>query len=102
MKCVVTDTTEERKMLQELIECDPEAKKAVEEFDKEYEFRKKLVLAREAAGLTQKELEKLSELDQRTISRIETNKEISPSIKTLMRYLNALGYELDIVKTAQS
>ena len=102
MPFIQANIDEERKMVQELIKTCSEAKKAHEEFNKEYEFRKKLVLAREAAGLTQKELENLSDLDQRTISRIETNKDISPSIKTLMKYLNALGYELDIVKAANN
>jgi DNA-binding XRE family transcriptional regulator len=98
MPFVKANIAEERKMLQGLMEADPEARQAVEDFDKEYEFRKKLAVAREAAGLTQKELERRSALDQRTISRIETNRDISPSVKTLMKYLDALGYELDIVR----
>jgi len=88
----------EAKKLQSLIDSSPEAKFAADEFDKEYAFRKKVVLARKAAGLTQKELEKISGLDQRAISRIEVAEKTSPSIKTLMKYLNALGYELDVVK----
>ena len=84
-----------------LIDSDPELKEAAEEFEAEYELRKKMVLARKTAGLTQKELEQRSGLDQRTISRMEIDEKISPSVKTLMRYLGAMGYKLDIVKTAQ-
>jgi len=90
----------EKKRLEELMENSPEAKSAVEEFRKEYEFRKKLVLAREEAGLSQRQLQEISGLDQRAISRMEADEKISPSVKTLMKYLNALGYELDIVKTS--
>ena len=86
--------------IQALIDSEPELRQAAEEFNAEYELRKKLVLARKEANLTQKELEQLSGLDQRTISRLEVDGKISPSVKTLMKYLNALGYELDIVKAA--
>ena len=66
--------------------------------DRELEFRKKLATVRKGAGLTQKELETLSGLDQRTISRIESNSGISPSLKIIVKYLAVMGYELDIVK----
>ena len=46
----------EREMLKELIESDMEAQKAVEDFDREYESRKKLVLAGSEAKLVQEEL----------------------------------------------
>ncbi|MCL1999633.1 MAG: helix-turn-helix domain-containing protein [Turicibacter sp.] len=98
MPFIEVDAREEEAMLEEMINTSPEARAAHEDFTREFEFRKKLVLVREEAGLTQKELEKLSRLDQRTISRIEINKEISPSVKTLMKYLGAMGYSLDIVK----
>ena len=84
-----------------LIDSNPELKEAAEEIEVEYELRKKMVLARKTAGLTQKELEQRSGLDQRTISRMEIDEKISPSVKTLMRYLGAMGYKLDIVKAAQ-
>jgi len=90
-----------RKRIQEIADTNPEAKAALEEHRREYEFRKKLVLARQEAGLTQRELQDLSGLDQRAISRVETDDKISPSIKTLMRYLGAIGYQLDIVRTSQ-
>jgi len=98
MPFVKTNMEAEAIKLQTLIDSNPESKAAADEFDKEYAFRKKMVLARKAAGLTQKELQQVSGLDQKAISRIEVDQKTSPSVKTLMKYLNALGYELDIVK----
>jgi len=89
---------DEQKRMQDMIDSDPELAKFAEEWDKEYEFRKKLVLARKEAGLTQKELGTLSGLDFRAVSRAETSTDVSPSLKTLIKYLNAVGYKLDIVK----
>jgi len=83
--------------MQELIDSDPELAQFAEEWDREYEFRRKLVLARTEAGLTQKELSELSGLDQRAISRVEKSADVSPNLKTLIKYLNALGLTLDIV-----
>jgi len=101
MPFVKANIEAEAKKIQALVEADPEVKRHIDEWDVEYEFRKKLVLARKAAGLTQKEVEILSGLDQRAISRMETETPTSPSIKTLIRYISALGCNLDIVKVAQ-
>ena len=51
---------QEARALQEMINADSELQEAAEKFNKEYEFRKKLVLARKQAGLTQKELGDIS------------------------------------------
>ena len=72
-----------------------------EQFDEcaaEQDLRRKLVAARKEAGLTQKELGQKSGLDQRAISRLETDTNVSPSVRTLIKYLSSMGYELDIVK----
>lgn len=98
MPSTVADMQKEEKRMQALIDSDPEVAKFADEWDKEYEFRKKLVLARKEAGLTQKDLGVLSGLDYRAVSRAETSEDVSPSLKTLIRYLSALGYQLDIVK----
>ena len=84
-----------------LIDSDPGLRESAKEFEAEYELRKKMILARKSVGFTQKELEERSGLDQRTISRMEIDEKISPSVKTLMRYLGAIGYKLDIVKATQ-
>jgi len=92
------DIEEIKRKRQELIDSDPELAKASEEWNKEYEFRKKLTLAREEAGMTQKQLQEVSDLDQRTISRVEVDMDISPSIKTVVKYVHSLGYDLELVK----
>ena len=86
---------------QELISSDPELKKFDEEWEQEYQIRKKLRTAREEAGVNQKMLGMLSGLDHRAISRIETNAEVSPNLKTIVKYLNAIGYRLEIVKAVE-
>ena len=58
-------------------------------------------LAREDAGINQKALGMMSGLDHRAISRVETNTEISPNLKTIVKYLNASGYTLDVVKISK-
>jgi len=77
---------------------DPEAKQHIEEIDKEVEFRQRLVQARKDAGIHQKTIGMLTGLDQRAISRVETNNAISPNLRTLVKYVNAIGYELDLKK----
>ena len=98
MPGTVVDREKNAQKIQELINSDPELKEAAEEFEKEYQFRKKLVLARKEAGLTQKDLESKTGLAQRAISRLESDTEVSPSVRTLIKYLGSMGYELDIVK----
>ena len=100
MPFVKANRAEETMRLQSLIDSDPDVKQHIEDWDREYAFRKKLAMARKEAGLTQKEMEMLSGLDQRAVSRVESGKESSPSLKTLIKYLSALGYELDITKNA--
>jgi len=97
MPFVKANITEEKKMIQELIDSDPELKKHNDEWNKEYEFRKKLVLARKQSGLTQKEVSMITGLDQRAISRAEVDSEVSPNIKTIIKYIDALGFQLDII-----
>jgi len=82
----------------ELIDLEPALAQFSEEWNKEYEFRKKLVLARQEAGIKQKDIESQTGLAQRAISRLETDMDVSPNIKTLIKYLMSIGYELDIVK----
>jgi len=101
MQFVTANREEEARKLQTIIESDTEVKRHIDDWDKEYAFRKKLALARREAGLTQSEMERLSGIDQRAVSRIESDKENSPSLKTLIKYLNAIGYELDIVASAR-
>ena len=97
MPFVKADIEAEQKILQEMMDADPEIKQFIDEWDREYEFRRELVLARMEAGLTQKELSELSGLDQRAISRVEKSVDVSPNLKTLTKYLNALGLKLGLI-----
>ena len=96
MPFVKADIQAEQQKVQKLIDSDSELKEFADELDIEYEFRQKLILARKKSGLTQKELSKISGLDHRAISRAENNADISPNLKTLIKYIDALGFQLDI------
>jgi len=98
---VVADAEKEVAILKELMQ-DPEVKTHMDEWEQEYEIRKKLRQAREEAGITQKSMGMLSGLDQRAISRVETKTDVSPNLKTIVKYLNAIGYEIDIKKVASN
>lgn len=87
---------EEAKELQEMLENSEEARQAYAQFEAECKLRKELAEARKARNMTQKELQKRSGLTQQVISRIEKDNEISPSLKNLIKYVNAIGYEITI------
>ena len=89
---------ENKKEMQALIEANPELAQVSEEWEQEYQIRKQLREAREAEGISQKILGMLSGLDHRAISRVETNTNVSPNLKTIVKYLNAIGYRLKVVK----
>jgi len=97
MPFVESDPKEEEKILEELMK-DPEVKLHIDELEKEAKFRKRLVQVRKDLGIHQKTIGMLTGLDQRAISRVETNKAVSPNLRTLVKYVNALGYELDLKK----
>lgn len=56
----------------------------------------KMIEAREAKGLSQRELAELSGVKQPAIARMESMKSI-PRLDTLIKVLVSLGYTLDIV-----
>lgn len=93
------DIEKEQQELDDLLK-NPTAKKVYDEFEREYEFRKKLTEARKANNITQKELQMKTGLPQQSISRIEqgTTMKQSPTLKTLLKYIDALGYELTITR----
>ena len=47
--------------------------------------------AREQVGLTQRELAQAAEMDQTTISRLETSRNANPTHRTIQRLAKALG-----------
>jgi len=87
---------EEAKELQEILAKNPEARIACEQFESECKLRRELMEARRKETLTQAEIQALTGLTQQTISRIEKNHEISPSLRNLIKYAGALGYELTL------
>lgn len=72
-------------------------KKAWEDSREEYELIGKMIALRKNEKMTQSQLAVLTGNKQQVISRIE-KRENSPSLKTFCKILNALGYELQIVK----
>jgi len=75
---------------------DPKVKAAIDQFDNECRLRRELAEARKQKNITQMQIKEMTGLTQQVISRIETNTDISPSLKNLMIYANAIGYELTL------
>jgi DNA-binding XRE family transcriptional regulator len=99
MPFVAVDPLQEQKEFEELLR-DPIAKRAYDDFEREYAFRQKLAEARKAKNITQKEIQNKTGLPQQSISRIEkgTTQKQSPTLRTLIRYLDAIDCELSIVR----
>jgi len=68
-----------------------------EESREEYRLIGEMISIRKAEKVTQTELAELTGSKQQVISRIE-KKENSPSLRMFSNMLQALGYELQIVK----
>lgn len=86
-----------KKEIEEKRKTDPAFRKAWDESRAEYKLIGDMISLRKRERITQKELAKLTGNPQQTISLIE-RKERIPSIKTFSKILDALGYELQIVK----
>lgn len=71
--------------------------KAWNESREEYRLIGEMISLRKAEKITQSQLAVITGSKQQVISRIE-KKESSPSLKFFCSILNALGYELQIVK----
>ena len=99
MPFVKVDPKQEKQEFEELLK-DPEAKKAYDEFKREYAFRQKMAEARKARNITQKEICRITGLPQQSISRIEkgTAQKQSPTLRTLLKYVDAIGCELTIIQ----
>lgn len=74
-----------------------EFRKAWDESRAEYKLIGEMISLRKQEKLTQKELAKLTGNKQQVISRIE-RKESIPTLRAFSKILDALGYELQIVK----
>lgn len=71
--------------------------KAWNESREEYKLIGEMISLRKKEKITQSQLAAITGSKQQVISRIE-KKESSPSLKIFCSMLNALGYELQIVK----
>ena len=91
------DLEQEQREFEELLK-NPEAKKAHDEFEREYAFRQKLAEARKVNNITQQEIQNKTGLPQQSISRIEkyTMQRQSPTLRTLLKYVDAIGCELTL------
>lgn len=76
---------------------DPKFKKAWDESRAEYKLIGEMISLRKQENITQKELAKLTGNKQQVISRIERKQSV-PTIRAFSHILDALGYELQIVK----
>ncbi len=76
---------------------DPEFRKAWDDSRAEYKLIGEMISIRKQEKITQKELAKLTGNKQQVISRIE-RKESIPTIRAFSHILDAMGYELQIVK----
>ncbi len=75
----------------------PDVKKAYDELAEEFAFLDQVLKARAEAGLTQAEVAARVGTTQSAIARLESaESKHSPSIATLQRYADALGYKLEI------
>jgi DNA-binding XRE family transcriptional regulator len=62
-----------------------------------YDLRRKLIAIRLAAGFTQEQMAEALKTQKSNISRLENlNSKISPTLSTIERYANAVGYRLEI------
>ena len=99
MPFVKADPEQEQREFDELLK-NPEAQHAYKEFESEYIFRKKLSDMRKANNITQQEIQNRTGLPQQSISRIErgTAQKQSPTLRTLLKYVEAIGCELTITQ----
>lgn len=96
MPVIKIDELQEQQEFLEFLK-DPELNQVYQDFCEEYEFKKTLVEARTAQGITQTQLSDKTGLSQQAISRLENmNKHVGFTFKTLFKYLNGIGYELTL------
>ncbi len=83
----------------ELFAKDPELQTAYEVLGPEYEFRRAIIVARLAAGLTQAELAARMGTTQSAVARMESGT-FDPRVGTLRKLALALGVQIQILPDA--
>ena len=75
----------------------PEVRKAYDQLADEFAFLDEVLKARAASGLTQAEVATLVGTTQSAIARLESpTRSHSPSVQTLQKYAQALGFKVEI------
>jgi DNA-binding XRE family transcriptional regulator len=76
---------------------DPEFKKEYEKLAPVWDLRKKLIMLRLKEGKTQEQVAKLMGTQKSNISRLESGEKVSfPTLSTISKYANALGYKVNL------
>ena len=76
---------------------DPEFKKEYGALAPVWEPRKKLIQLRIKEGKTQEQVAKLMGTQKSNISRLESGEKVSfPTLATISKYANALGYKVNL------
>ena len=81
---------------------DKAVKQEYDNLELEFKLLKQIIEARKRLGLSQADIAELMQTKQASISRLESSLSSgthSPSIATLKKYANAMGYNLDIKLT---
>lgn len=77
---------------------DPEFKKEYEALAPVWELRKELIKLRLKEGKTQEQVAELMGTQKSNISRLECGENVSlPTLATIAKYANALGYKVKVV-----
>lgn len=74
---------------------DPEFRKEYEALQPEYEIMKAMIRARQASGMTQKQLADKTGIAQADISKLERGN-ANPSLRTLQRLAAGMGMQIKI------
>lgn len=91
---VKRNTNEENQIIDKLISDDDELRIQHQLFLEEMRFKQILIDARKSKDMTQKEVSERSGLSQQAVSRLEKGN--GGTIDTVIRYLNAIGFELSL------
>jgi DNA-binding XRE family transcriptional regulator len=86
------------KQLRETVLADDESRAEYEAFKLQLELAEKLKTSRKKAELTQEDIAKKMHTNKSVIARLEAaggRGKHSPSLKTLSKYANAIGYSLE-------
>lgn len=84
---------EDEKIESEIITPDP-----LDEFISKRLTKMELGLLRKAKGISQKEMSKISGLSTQCISDIESANSGNPTLRSIVKYLECLGYEIAFKK----